>query len=131
MLRVHDTQIRVRYQETDGQGRVHHANYLTYLETARTELLRDNGTPYQELEAEGVMLVVADARCRYRGPAFYDDLLIVRTYVDKTKGARIFIRYEIFRGEDIIFDGNTTLACISIDGAVRRLPDVLRIQVED
>ncbi len=75
MLRHHEIEIRVRYQETDGQGRVHHANYLTYFELGRTELLRAAGYDYRQLEAQGWMLVVSEMNCRYFQPASFDDLL--------------------------------------------------------
>src|SRR5438270_6416632 len=85
----HEIEIRVRYQETDGQGRVHHANYLTWFELGRVELLRSLGHEYRKLEAAGVMLVVAEMNVRYYLPAFFDDVLTVRTSTLKAKGARI------------------------------------------
>jgi len=88
-LASHETQIRVRYQETDGQRRVHHANFLTYFEVARTEMLRARGATYREFEDAGLFLVVAEASCRYLAAAEYDDLLLVRTYVEKIGGASI------------------------------------------
>jgi len=94
-LASHETQIRVRYQETDGQRRVHHANFLTYFEVARTEMLRARGATYREFEDAGLFLVVAEASCRYRAAAEYDDLLLVRTYVEKIGGASIEHNYEV------------------------------------
>lgn len=81
----HEIQIRVRYQETDGQ-RVHHANYLNYFEVARTEMLRACGVTYRELEDAGVLLVVSEATCSYKAPADYDDLLTIRTWIEKVGG---------------------------------------------
>ena len=77
---VHEVAIRVRYQETDGQRRVHHSNFLTYFEVGRTEMLRAlGGITYREFEDAGLFLVVSEASCSYRMPADYDDLLTVRT----------------------------------------------------
>ena len=73
-LASHETEIRVRYQETDGQRRVHHANFLTYFEIGRTEMLRARGATYREFEEAGLFLVVSEAACKYRSPAEYDDL---------------------------------------------------------
>ena len=81
MLTEHEIEIRVRYQETDGQGRLHHANFFTYFELGRTELLRAVGYNYKQIEAEGWMLVVAEISCRYLYPAVFDDLLRLRTTV--------------------------------------------------
>ena len=98
----HEIEIRVRYQETDGQGRVHHANYLTWFELARVEMLRAAGHSYRELEQSGVFLVVAEAAMRYYLPAFFDDLLRLRITTLRAKGARIEHRYEIFRGDELL-----------------------------
>ena len=72
-----DIPIRVRYYETDCMGFVHHSNYVRYYETARTEMLRELGMTYPELEAQGIMLPVIDVQSRYVSPAFDDDLLTV------------------------------------------------------
>jgi acyl-CoA thioester hydrolase len=121
-LMPHDIEIRVRYQETDGQGRVHHANYLTWFELGRVELLRASGHSYKELEAAGIFLVVAEVNVRYYLPAFFDDLLRLRTTTVRAKGARIEHRYEVFRGQELLAEGTTTVACIDKSGRVARLP---------
>ena len=100
MLTQHEVEIRVRYQETDGQGRLHHANYLTYFELGRTELLRAAGFTYRDVERQGVFLVVAEMTCRYYLPARYDDLLRLRTTTVRAKGARVEHEYKVFRGDD-------------------------------
>ena len=122
----HEIEIRVRYQETDGQGRVHHANYLTWFELGRVELLRAAGHSYRELEEAGIYLVVAEASLRYYLPAFFDDVLRLRTTTLRAKGARIEHRYEVFRGDELLAEGTTTIACVDKDGRVTRLPPWLR-----
>jgi len=122
----HEIEIRVRYQETDGQGRVHHANYLTWFELGRVELLRAMGHSYRELEEAGIFLVVADASLRYYLPAFFDDVLRLRTTTSRAKGARIEHRYEVLRGDELLAEGTTTVACIDKSGRVTRLPGWLR-----
>ena len=97
----HEIQIRVRYQETDGQARVHHANYFTYFELGRTEFLRAIGHSYRDVEAAGLLLVVAEIGCEYFAPAAFDDLLTLRTTIVKAKGARIEHRYEVFRDGEL------------------------------
>jgi acyl-CoA thioester hydrolase len=125
MLNGHEIEFRVRYQETDGQGRVHHANYLTWFELGRVELLRAGGHSYRELEEAGIFLVVAEVSVQYFLPAFFDDVLRLRTTTVRAKGARIEHRYEVFRGEELLAKGQTTVACISRSGRVSRLPEWL------
>jgi len=122
MINEFEIEIRVRYQETDGQGRVHHANYLTWFELARVEMLRAAGHSYRELEESGVFLVVAEAAMRYYLPAFFDDQLRLRTTTVRAKGARIEHHYQVFRGDELLADGQTTVACIDKTGRVKRLP---------
>lgn len=127
MLTTHDIEIRVRYQETDAQGRVHHANYLKWFELGRVELLRASGHSYRELEDAGIFLVVAEASLTFHAPAVFDDLVTLRTTTVKAKGARIEHHYEVFRGSERLAAGTTTVACIDKSGRVSRLPDWLRM----
>ncbi|MFM9058858.1 MAG: acyl-CoA thioesterase [Planctomycetaceae bacterium] len=125
MSAVHEMEIRVRYQETDGQRRVHHANFLTYFEIGRTEMLRALGRTYREFEDAGLFMVVADATVRYHAPADYDDLLVLRTRVEKVGAAHIKHAYEVIRGTTIVVTGTTTVVCVDPEGRVRRLPEWL------
>lgn len=120
---THEMEIRVRYQETDAQRRVHHANFLTYFEMGRTEMLRARGMTYREFEEAGLFLVVAEASCTYRAPAEYDDLLMLRTWVAKVGGASIEHGYEVIRGTKIVATGSTVVVCVDREGRVRRLPE--------
>jgi acyl-CoA thioester hydrolase len=131
MLREHEISIRVRYQETDAQGRVHHANYLTYFEQGRVEMLRAAGYDYQRMEKEeDLLLVVAEVNCLYFQPANNDDLLRLRTRTHSAKGARVVHDYELFRDDLLLAQCRTVLACVDRQGRVRRLPDWLRLPVE-
>lgn len=126
MLTEHEIEFRVRYQETDAQGVVHHANYLTWFELGRVELLRTAGHSYKALEEAGIFLVVAEAHVSYFMPARFDDLLRLKTTTVKAKGARIEHHYELFRGKERLAEGTTTVACIDRSGRVSRLPEWLR-----
>ena len=121
-----EIQIRVRYAETDQMGFLHHANFLVYFETGRTELLRSRGLTYKDLESQGNLLVVVRAQCRYLRPARYDDLLVVRTTVVRATGGRIDHRYEVLRDGVLLAEGETTLACVDTAGKLRRIPPLLR-----
>jgi len=125
MLTEHEIEIRVRYQETDGQGRLHHANYFTYFEMGRTELLRASGYTYREFEAAGLRLVVAEISCEYFLPASYDDLLRQRTRTTQARGARVEHEYEVHREGILLARGRSTVACVNDQGRVTRLPDFL------
>ena len=121
-----EIQIRVRYAETDRMGLLHHANYLVYFEQARTELLRAQGRSYRDLEDQGYLLVLTRAEVRYKRPARYDDLLTVRTTVDRVTAVRIDHRYEVLRDGELLAEGSSTLACVDRTGRPQALPEFLR-----
>ena len=118
-----EVQIRVRYAETDRMGLLHHANYLVYFEQARTELLRDRGKTYKDLEDAGFFLVVAKMEVRYRLPAHYDDVLTIRTTVTKASPVRLEHKYEVVRAGTVICEATSTLACVGRDGRLQAMPD--------
>lgn len=119
---VHQMNVRVGYHETDGQQRVHHANYLNYFEQSRVEMLRAAGFDYRQFEATGLMLVVTEMNVRYRGAAVFDDLLRVTTTVVEVRGVRIRHHYRIDREGEILVEADSTIACVDRQGKVRRLP---------
>jgi acyl-CoA thioester hydrolase len=122
----HDLAIRVRYAETDRMGLLHHANYLVYFEMGRTELLRSRGVSYRDIEDSGFLLVIIDLGCKYKRPARYDDLLTLRTSVQRITHVKIVHRYELFRDGELLAEGHSTLACIDRDGRPQPLPELLR-----
>jgi acyl-CoA thioester hydrolase len=117
--------IRVRYAETDRMGLLHHANYLIYFEQGRTELLRSHGLSYKDLEDQGFLLVLTKIEVKYRWPARYDDMLILKTIVTRTTSVRIDHRYELYREGRLLAEGTSTLACVDRDGRPQALPDFL------
>lgn len=121
-----EVQIRVRYAETDRMGLLHHANYLVFFEQARTELLRQQGGVYKELEDRGFFLVVAKVEVRYKAPAYYDDVLTVRTTVTRGGPVRIEHKYEVWRPDGTLCaEGLTTLACVDRQGKLQAMPPEL------
>ncbi len=118
-----ETQIRVRYAETDRMGLLHHANYLVYFEQARTDLLRGLGSNYRDLEDQGYYLVVTKVEVKYKRPAQYDDVLTIRTTVVKTSPVRLEHKYEVFGpAGELCCEGATTLACVSGEGRIQPMP---------
>jgi acyl-CoA thioester hydrolase len=121
-----EIQIRVRYAETDRMGLLHHANYLVYFEQGRTELLRAQGVSYKDLEDQGFLLVLTRVEVKYRRPARYDDLLTLRTIVQRITSVRIDHRYEVLCDRQLLAEGASTLACVDRTGRPQALPDFLR-----
>ncbi len=119
----HSTAYRVPYADTDQMGIVYHANYLVYFERSRSEMLRDVGMTYRDLEQSGLFLAVTRAVCNYHRGACYDDLLEIRSTVSEVRKASLSISSEIYRGEERLTDGCITLAAISAQRKPRRLPE--------
>jgi acyl-CoA thioester hydrolase len=118
--------IRVRYAETDRMGLLHHANYLVYFEEGRTELLRAQGVSYRDIEDQGFFLVLTKLQVRYKSPAYYDDVLTLRTSVVRTTLVKIEHKYELMRAGILLTEGETTLGCVDRQGKVQPLPENLR-----
>uniref|UniRef100_UPI00404A4D12 acyl-CoA thioesterase n=1 Tax=Fulvivirga sp. TaxID=1931237 RepID=UPI00404A4D12 len=120
-----DTQIRVRYADTDQMGYVYYGNYSRYYEIARVESLRNLGLTYRELEEMGVMMPVLENHSTYKAPALYDELLTVRTIVSEMPGVRIKFNYEITNESNkLIHLGETLLVFVDMkSGRPCRMPD--------
>lgn len=121
----HETTIRVRYAETDRMGLLHHATYAVYFEQARTELLRSRGVAYRDIEDSGHFLVVIELGCKFKKPAYYDDLLTIRTTVARVTHVKIMHEYRVFRGDELLAEGHSTLACVDREGKPQALPAIL------
>ena len=92
----YETEVRVRYAETDQMGIVHHSNYLVWFEAGRSDLCRQKGFSYKEMEEQGdSLLVVAETYCRYKSPAYYEDVLLIRTKVGEIRSRSIRFIYEV------------------------------------
>jgi acyl-CoA thioester hydrolase len=118
-----DIAIRVRYAESDPMSYLHHSKYFEYFEMGRTELLRLAGFRYRDLEERGVLFAVAKVECRFRAPARYDDELVLTTTIDRMTRARIDHSYVLRRGETLLCEAKTTLACIDRSGKLIPIPD--------
>ena len=121
MMQVNRFSFRVRYVECDPMGYLHHSAYLPYFEMGRTELLRESGVSYRDLEAAGVFFVVAKITVNFRKPARYDDELELVTKITRQTAVRIEHSYELFHKESriLLCTGESTLACVGRDGAIR------------
>ena len=121
MSYVYPYRHRVRYRECDPMGVVYHTHYLDYFEAARTEALRDLGVRYRDLETEGIIMPVVDVEVRYRAPARYDEIVVVKVTFPEPPSVRVPIDYRVHReGEDAtLAEGHTTLCFMD---AERRRP---------
>jgi len=127
----HEIEVRVRYKEADPMGFLHHANYFTYFEMARTELLRAMGGNYRKVEEQGAFVVVVKAECNYRRPARYDDVLRVRVTVTRVTHFKIEHEYHVRRGDELLAVGHVTLAVIDRQGNVIEVPDWIPASLRD
>ncbi len=113
---ISETQLRVRYAETDQMGFVYYGNYPAYYEVGRTEALRQLGTSYHEMEEKNVMMPVIDMNVKYKKPARYDDLLTIRTTIKELPIMRMHFLYEIFNAKkELLNIGETTLVFIDMN----------------
>jgi acyl-CoA thioester hydrolase len=120
--REHELLIRVRYAETDRMGLLHHAQYFVYFEQGRTELLRAQGKSYKEIEDKGYFLVISKVECKFKQPIHYDDVIRLRTILVRVTPVRIEHRYEMYKGEWLVAEGASTLACVDREGRLQPLP---------
>lgn len=127
---MHSAQIevRVRYVETDRMGITHHSHYFSWMEAARTELLRQGGLSYRNLEDRGYALPVREAYCRYRKGLQYDEIVIVQAEFIEIGGARLKIGYEIYRKKDkeLAAEGYTVHPFTDRSGKIVKTPDFFK-----
>ena len=124
-----DSTIRVRYAETDQMGVVYHANYFVWFEVGRVDLCRHLGFEYKRMEEEDdSFIVVAQASCRYKRPAYFDDLLTVRTRVASAQRRTIRFAYEILNqaSNELIATGETVHVICDHEGRPKSLPEKYR-----
>ena len=120
--------LRVRYAETDAMGIVHHSNYFVWFEAGRVEYMRTIGSDYTEVEKGGHFFAVSEAEARYLAPAHFDDLVLIRTWVEEVRSRSIAFNYEIVQAEtgQTLVTGFTRHVCIDTDGKVTAIPADVR-----
>ncbi len=120
-------EFRIYYEDTDAGGVVYHANYLRYLERARTEFLRERGVSVRELHEQGCIFPVIRVEVDFRSPAVHDDLLRVETEVLTVGKTSFTVGQQVVRVLDgkLLVGGKVTLACVGPGMKARRLPEEL------
>ena len=127
---MHTFTLRVYYEDTDLAGIVYYANYLKFIERARSEWVRGLGIDQAKLRTEqGLAFAVRRVEADYLRPALFDDVLTVQTALADHSGARLVLDQAVLRGEQTLFKARVTLACLTAIGAATRFPAAMRAAV--
>jgi acyl-CoA thioester hydrolase len=123
---TNETRLRVRYAETDQMGVVYHSNHLIWFEVGRVELMRQMGFSYRDMEREdGCYIAVAEVKCRYRAPVYYDEEVVVRTRLKSARESVVLFAYELVRAETgaLLAEGETTHIVTDSSMKIAALPE--------
>lgn len=126
---THRFPLRVYYEDTDLAGIVYYANYLKFIERARSEWVRELGIDQAQMKAEGLVFAVRRVEADYLTPAKFDDELEVVTTMEPGSGVRLIVKQDVMRGKDVLFSAIVTIICMTEGGAVARLPAAIRRSV--
>ncbi len=121
-----ETRLRVRYAETDQMGVVYHSNHLIWFEVGRVELMRQMGFSYRDMERDdGRFIAVAEVKCRYRAPVYYDQEVVVRTELKSVRESVVVFSYELVRADDgaLLAEGETTHIVTDSNMKIAALPE--------
>jgi len=123
-MNSHRTTVRVIYGDADNMGIAYHANYFRWFEIGRSEMFRDLGLAYREIEKRGIYLPVSEVGCKFTAPVRYDDLLVIETALDTSVRGGMKFNYRILKAEDetVLARGFTKHACLNGNGKVVRPP---------
>ena len=126
--RISRLSFRVRYVECDPMGYMHHSHFLPMFEMGRTEMLRQSGISYRELEERNILFAVTKIAVNFKRPARYDDQLELVTRVTRQTHVRIEHAYEMFNAttRELLCTAESTIACINKQGEVQVIPDFLK-----
>ncbi|MBR6278749.1 MAG: acyl-CoA thioesterase [Bacteroidales bacterium] len=106
-----ETKIRVRYGETDQMGYCYYGNYPLYYEQARSDVFRNCGCSYAQLEQKGYMMPVLSMNIQYKKPAFYDDLITVKVFVKEKPGIKMKFEYQTYNEKGELLNFGETVLC--------------------
>ncbi len=123
---LNETRLRVRYAETDQMGVVYHSNHFIWFEVGRVELMRQMGFSYRDLERdEGRFIAVAEAKCQYRSPVFYDEEVVIRTWLKSVRDSVIVFNYELLRADadTLLAEGETLHLVTDSNMKLAKLPE--------
>jgi acyl-CoA thioester hydrolase len=124
----HSVRLRARFSETDAMRVVHHTAYFNWFEVARTEMLRNGGLPYTEIQGRGLNFPLVEAFANYKAPARYDDEVEVKIWASKVGGSSLRLDYEVTKlpGGELLCTGHTVHVLVGGDGKPTKIPDDIR-----
>jgi len=117
-----ESEIVVRYAETDRMGVVYYANYLVWMEVGRTDYLARIGFPYSSLESDGVLFPACNASIRLFRPSYYEDRLSVLTSIQTLLSRKVVFGYRVMRGDELVVSGETEHICVDSRMRTRKIP---------
>ncbi len=120
---AHSIKVKIYYEDTDAGGIVYHANYLRYLERARTEFLKEQGIDVAEYHRKGIFFAVVHIDIYYKSPAQLGDILTVTTEVAEIKKASLTVKNQIFKDDRLLVEAFITFACLNSSYRPLRLPE--------
>lgn len=127
---THEFQVQVYYEDTDMAGIVYHANYLKFIERARSDWVRSIGVDQNALrETDGVVFVLRRIEADFRAPARFEDALVVTTTTGAISGVRLVLHQQVLRDGELLFSAEVTLVAITLEGQPTRLPQQIRRKV--
>lgn len=126
---IHRWLIRVYYEDTDLAGIVYYANYLRFIERARSEMVREAGVDQTEMKARGLVFAVRRVEADYLSPARYDDRVEVRTTLDRARGASFDMPQEVWRDDTLLFRARVSVVVLNADGRATRIPADIRAKL--
>ena len=123
-----ESTLRVRYAETDAMGIAYHTNYIIWFEVGRGEYIRQQGSDFAQLEAQGYYLPVTEVQARYLAPTRYGDLVTVRTRVEEDRSRQVTFAYEVVMAEtgQLLATGRTKHVCVDGEGTIKVVPQEIR-----
>jgi len=133
-MKTNETELRVYYADTDHEGVVYYANYLRWFEIGRTEILRQYGYDYSDIEKKNLIVPVVEVKCNYQESAKYNDIITIKTTIEKMGNSSIKFNYKIIRKEDnkLLAEGYTVNVFVNAKTIKStKIPDELRKSLQD
>jgi acyl-CoA thioester hydrolase len=128
---IHRWPLRVYYEDTDFAGIVYYANYLKFIERARSEMVRHAGVDQTEMKSvRGIVFAVRRVTADYFKPAKYDDMIDIETTVSALKGASFDMVQKVWREDTLLFQADVSIVCLNSDGKAARIPADIRHKIE-
>ena len=123
--KIHTTELKVRYAETDNMGIVYYANYFVWFEVGRTEYLLSEGLDDRDVEKEGLFMAVVESHCVYKAPARYGDVVTIESWPTEVKYSSLKFNYKVLRKEDrlLLVQGYTTHVLIDKNMQPKKIPE--------